>query len=188
MLDLGTEGNILMEIVAFDEDDKADGTGKAGITWISKDLLATAHNMNDTATTTGGWESSGMRSYLKTTIKPLIPETVRNGIVEVSKVSSTYNKTNKTILINGQTTTDDVWIPGVREIFGTSNHESTGANYSGKFTSDSDRIKRIAGVAKRWWLRSSYGSTSFRYVVASGGMSGEVATASRLIALGFCTN
>lgn len=32
MLDLGTEGKHLMEIVAFDTDDRADGQGKAGIT------------------------------------------------------------------------------------------------------------------------------------------------------------
>lgn len=45
-LDLGSEGVVNMQIAAFDADDKADGSGKAPISWISKELLATSHRMN----------------------------------------------------------------------------------------------------------------------------------------------
>ena len=45
-LDLGNEGVVNMQIAAFDADDLADGSGKAKITWISKELLATSHRMN----------------------------------------------------------------------------------------------------------------------------------------------
>ena len=191
MLNLGTEGKHLMEIVAFDEDDKADGTGKAGITWISKNLLNSIHGMNSTRTTSGGWEVSEMRSYLKTTIKPLIPETVRNGIVEVSKVSSIYSNGKR--VVNGQTTTDDVWIPSSHEIFNTSNIsgiETVGAVYSQWFTSADKRIKKSVNTttSRSWWLRSVNSSEYFLAVNSSGASDYKYASTVIGIALGFCTN
>ena len=45
-LDLGTEGIINMQIVAFDKDQKADGGGMAPISWLSVELLKTSRRMN----------------------------------------------------------------------------------------------------------------------------------------------
>ena len=183
-----------MEIVAFDEDDRADGNGKAGITWISKTLLNTTHAMNsnqktvdgETAWIAGGWEHSDMRNYLKNIIKPLIPETVRNAIVEVTKVSSTYTGGAK--VIDGQTTTDDVWIPGHREIFNAATYESTGAVYSSKFNSNTNRIKKRNSSVLNWWLRSVISSDYFHRVKTSGSDNGFYAYDEEGVALGFCTN
>lgn len=193
MLDLGTEGQHLMEIVAFDEDDKADGSGKAKITWISKEQLNTTHAMSaskktvdgETAYTAGGWEHSDMRTYLKDTVKPLIPETVRNAIVPVTKIQSTY--TGGALVKNGQTTTDDVWIPSNHEVgFGT-DYETTGAVYSGKFTNNASRIKKRMGSAKVWWLRSAYYTNYFRGVNGDGSSYYNLANNALGVALGFCT-
>lgn len=182
-----------MEIVAFNTDDKADGSGKAKITWMSKDQLATTQKMNasqktvdgETAYTAGGWEHSDMRAHLKDTIKPLIPETVRNAIVPVTKIQSTY--TGGALVKNGQTTTDDVWIPSNHEVgFGT-DYESAGAVYSGKFTNDASRIKKKNGSAKVWWLRSAGSANSFRYVNSNGNSYGNYANSANGVALGFCT-
>ena len=194
-LDLGTEGKHLMEIVAFNEDDKADGSGKAGITWLSKDLLNTTYAMNatkktvdgETAYAAGGWLHSDMRDYLKNTVKSLIPETVRNKIVEVSKVQSIYTGNAK--VVNGQTTTDDVWIPSVHEIYSTDiSYETIGATYSDKFKTNADRIKKRNGSAGYWWLRSSSGAPGFRYVNSEGYNSGNTANNAYGVALGFCTD
>ena len=193
MLDLGTEGQHLMEIVAFDEDDKADGSGKAKITWISKDQLNTTHAINasqktvdgETAYTAGGWEHSDMRAYLKDTVKPLIPETVRNAIVPVTKIQSTY--TGGALVKDGQTTTDDVWIPSNHEVgFGT-DYETTGAVYSGKFTNSASRIKKWMGSAKHWWLRSASSANYFCGVYGGGGSGSNSAYSASGVALGFCT-
>lgn len=190
MLDLGTEGKHLMEIVAFNEDNLADGTGKAKITWISKTLLNTLQKMNNSGTTSGGWSSSALRSYLKNTIKPLIPATVRNGIVEVSKISSTYE--NGAIVIDGQTTTDDVWIPSVYEMRGNATYESTGAKYTGRFTSNSERAKHLLGATSNiiYWERSVKAEGQFMYVMSNGNPSYDsgFADTKHGIALGFCTN
>lgn len=41
ILDIGTEGMVAMEIVAFDADDKAYGEGKAPISWLAMQALPT---------------------------------------------------------------------------------------------------------------------------------------------------
>lgn len=192
-INLGTEGGQLMEIVAFDTDDKADGSGKAKITWISKDQLNTTHAMNatqktvdgETAYTAGGWEHSDMRAYLKETVKPLIPETVRNAIVPVTKIQSIY--TGGALVKDGQSTTDDVWIPSNHEAgFGT-DYETTGAVYSGKFTNNASRIKKRNGSAKDWWLRSARNTNVFRFVNSDGNSVYYYADGANGVALGFCT-
>ena len=192
-IDLGTEGKHLMEIVAFDEDDKADNSGKAKITWLSKTLLNTTQKMNasdktvdgETAYTAGGWLHSDMRSYLKNTIKPLIPQEVQSAIVEVTKVQSIY--TNGAKVVNGQTTAEDVWIPSNYEIFGITSYESIGARYR-KFASASDRIKKHNGSAYYWWLRSVDSANGFRRVGSNGNSTTVGASNLSGVALGFCTD
>ena len=192
LLDLGSKGQVYMELVAFDTDDKADSSGKARMTWISKSIIET-HAMNSTqktvdgttAYTAGGWENTDMRAYLKNTIKPLIPEVVRNAIVEVTKISSTY--TGGALVKDGQTTTDDVWIPSDHEIFNNTNNETTGAVYSTRFTSAANRIKyNASGSADSWWLRSASSASYFRCVVNNGGEGYGYAYSASGLVLGFC--
>ena len=45
-LDLGSEGIVNMQIAGKDVDELADGSGKAKLTWISKELLNTPHRFN----------------------------------------------------------------------------------------------------------------------------------------------
>lgn len=198
-LDLGAEGVVNMQIVAIDKDVKADGTGTAPITWIGEKLLVTSRSMNpalagDTGNRTigtgtiGGWEESAMRSWLKSTIKPLIPSEVRSRIVEVSKATYIYNS-DETATKNA-ITTDDVWIPSYREIFGSTSSESEGIYYSGVFNSSTMRTKmKVNGSsATSWWLRSANNTNYFRGVGSSGWANGGgYAYNSDNVALGFCT-
>ena len=182
-IDLGTYGKHYFEIIAFDTDDKADGSGKAKITWLSKTLITT-HAMNSIQNAAGGWENSDMRAWLKSDIKPLLPEVVRNAIVPVTKVSSTYTTA---LVKDGQTTTDDVWIPGHREIYNNTNYETTGVVYSTKFNSQSSRVKyNSAGSAYGWWLRSAVSAGDFRCVNSYGSENSNNAYSQRGVALGFC--
>ena len=191
-IDLGTEGVHLMVLVAKDTDDKADSSGKARMTWISNTLLSTTHRMNPSNNSgtsgtggNGGWENCEMRTYLKNTIKPLIPQVVRDAIVEVTKIQSTV--TNSAMVKDGQTTTDDVWIPSIYEVFGTTTYESSGALYTGYFTNATARIKYLlTGSAGSWWTRSAGSTTNFRSVSRSGSDSNSSADLAYGVALGFC--
>lgn len=182
MLDLGTEGKHLMEIVVFDTDDRADGNGKAGITWISKDLLNSTHNMNTTRNNNNGWATTNMRNWLRSTILPAIDSAIRNSIVEVNKTY--YDKTTNSTL----TQIDTIWIPSVREI--ENSVESSGATYNAKFDGTTSRIKKCNGNIQPWWTRSAQNinSTKFWTIGLDGNISGEYANITRGVALGFCTN
>lgn len=179
-LDLGTEGTVNMQIVAFDADELADGTGYAPITWISKELLATKHNMNSTNISTGGWPATAMREYLKSTIKPLIPTAMSNEIKEVTKYSADISSTDVSSI-------EDVWIPSYWEIFGRPGFESRGPVYASVFDADSRKKIAIGGTsASTWWLRSASLNTSFKTIVDTGAEGGSRASSNQGIALGFC--
>ena len=191
-IDLGTEGEVIMTIVGIDADDLADNSGKAPITWISKQLLKTSHRMNPSYSSgtegtgsLGGWEKTEMRSYLKETVKPLIPETVRNAIKPVKKYSRIYNVSDSAV--NDVLTTEDVWIPSYKEVFG-SGLETLGPTYSATFPDNTSRIKSKAGSsAGWWWLRSAYSYSNFICVRTDGSYISGGANSTSGVALGFCT-
>ena len=171
---------VRMQIVAFDEDDLADESGKAKITWIAKDQLSTARTMNATNTTSGGYAATAMRNYLVDTLKPLIPSTILGGIKSVTKHTKYHNVTGD------QLTSEDVWIPSSYEM-GFSGRETEGAKYTGFFIDATSLIKKRGGTAKIWWLRSAYNTTSFYRVDSSGSFGSAGATSNYGVVLGFCT-
>ena len=185
-LDLGEEGVIEMELVAFDADELADGSGKAHMTWIAKDLLNTEHFMNEEDTNEGGWPASDMRAWLRDSILPLFPETVRSNIREVKKYSYSYSD-NGTI-----SSSDTIWIPSRREMFGADNaFEDEGPEYLTAFPDDASRQKQHIGVSEpsRWWLRSaSLGSAGDFNLVTYDGFDwiGNGALIVYGVVVGFC--
>ena len=198
-IDLGTEGIVAMQIAAIDTDALASGSGTAAITWISQQLIATSHRMNPARAadpedsskyqegtgTIGGWEKTEMRSWLKETVKPLIPANVLAAIKPVTKYSRIYNTSSSAV--NNVTSTEDVWIPSAREV-GFTGYETEGPTYTGLFTANADRIKSKTGAssASWWWLRSAYANYSFRSVGSDGSHYTNFANNSGAVALGFC--
>lgn len=183
-LDLGSEGIVHMQIVGIDVDDLAGGSGKAPLTFISKELLKTSHRMNATNTNAGGWEASEMRTYLRGTVKPLIPSTVATQIKEVKKYSYRHDGS-----IANAETTDDVWIPSKREVNLTNAKETSGPVYSSLFPDNTSRIKTKIGAisASSWWLRSTdTNGNRFSNVDTSGSKISAYASISYGVALGFC--
>ena len=182
LVDFGTFGQHYFELVAMDEDTKASG-GTARMTWLNKNFLTT-HVMNTTATTTGGYDASNMKSWITSDVLPQLQSEIRNALVPVTKISGTYE--NSAVVVNGQSTTESLWIASEYEMFGTTTYENTGARYS-KFDSDSKRIKyNSSGSANYWWLRSAGSAGSFRYVYSSGSAYDVSAYSTIGVVLGFC--
>ena len=154
-LDLGEEGTVNMQLAAMDADELADGSGKAHMTWVAVELIKSDHQMNPTSTNEGGWPESDMRSWLRNSVLPVIPENVRSNIKEVTKYSYSYS--------DGGTISskDTIWIPSLREVFGGSEGkhslEDRGPEYSAVFPDDESRMRRKteASDATWWWLRSA---------------------------------
>ena len=172
---------VVMQIVAFDADDKADGS-KAAISWVSRDIIA-QHSMNDTSTNANGWVACGMRTWLQGEFYENIPDEVKASIVPVNKTY--YDNTTKTTL----SCEDNVWIPSYRELFGDTSLEDSGAEYTGYFTENNSRIKyNASGSADSYFLRTARDSSSsnFRTIYVDGSSSYTGATNERGVVIGFC--
>lgn len=186
-VDFGTYGKQLMEIVAFNEDDKADGTGKAKITWLSKRIIA-VHRMNSTDIgVTGGYNASELRSWINSSVLPQLQSDVRNEIIPVVKVSCIFENGAK--VVNGQTSTESLWVPSSHEVTGRTDTENTGALYS-KFDTAAKRIKYDASlVAQRWWTRSVQNGGQYTIITSSGDEYGIEWSYNEYtgVVLGFCT-
>lgn len=169
--------------------DKNDDTGyvkfsSTGAFTVTSEIpnltIKTLRDYSESTGSIGGWEKSEMRTYLKETVKPLIPSNVRSAIKSVTKTQPSYNTAESSVT---QTTTDDVWIPSYNETFGTSSlyyplFQDTSAN----------RIKKKAGAsgASWWWLRSAYNTSSFYRVYGDGSYYYLSSCSSGAVALGFC--
>lgn len=169
-----------MELVAKDADDLADGSGKAHMTWISKDILFNS-KMNNSNTTNGGYPGSLMYTTIAN-LKNSIDSTIQGYMKPVTKTWSDYSTGSKVV----NSSTETFWIPSHREIFNSSSYEDSGAAYSSKFTSSNNRKKNLNGSAYDWWLRSANSTASFRSVYASGTENYDIASSSCGVVPGFC--
>lgn len=122
-LDLGKEGVIDMQIAAFDADDLADGSGKAPITWISKQLLKTNRRMNPPLVTnydestkpawaqdsSGIWSSQNQKGSSTSAAAKWTVTATEAGTVTVSYKVSSENRYDKlTVVVNGETVADAI--------------------------------------------------------------------------------
>lgn len=194
-LDLGAEGNVGAQIVAFNADAKADDSGNAAITFITQSVLNTSERFNPARTPDaapydegtgliGGWEKSERRAYVQNTIAPLFPAEVSSRIVAVKKYSRGVDINGSAV--NNQLTVDRFWVPSQREVLNAG--ETSGPTYTAYFSSNTIRKKTKVGSssAQMWALRTAYGTTKICRVFTSGALDSAAPTTSNLLAIGFC--
>lgn len=198
-LDLGTEGVVNAQIVAFNTDNKSDNSGNAKISFVAQYGCATNKTWNPARTpssapynegtgSVGGWSKCTLRAYLIDTIKPLIPSEIRSRIVSVKKISRYYN-TSDSVVRNG-TSNEDIWSPSAYELgFSATNTESSGVKYTSVFTGDAARIKqKNGGSAAIYWTRTAGNVSSLVCTVHSTGIATYTSnpTTGRMVVFGFC--
>ena len=180
-------GLITMEIAAFDTDEKADGSGNAAITWIARDTLLESEYMNSTSSlikgyhdACGGWKGSYMRDATMPYYLVLMsPPELREAIVPVTKYSMSMDDDGN--IVNNEESSDKIWIPSAREVFGGSGYETAGPVYSAYFNSDADRAK-----GETWQLRSVDDRENFCVVDSTGAISSDSFNEKHKIIIGFC--
>lgn len=174
----------VVEIVGFSHDDRADGSGKVGLTFGLKDCLNTAYQMNSSSTNSGGWGGCALRATLRGDIWNQLPSDLRDVIKEVTKKTSAGGASG---IINS--ISDTLFLFAEKEIFGSKKYsvDGEGTQYA-RFTASNTRIKKLNGSATSWWLRSPYSSNSNRFcaVNASGAAIGSNASYSIGVCFGFC--
>lgn len=181
-IDLGTFGIIRMMFIGYGLD-----VG-AATTWVSMDLTAQYSTWNTDDNTDGGWEKSHIRNDVMPTYLQALPAALQadTGIKEVTKYSRSYDAANKLYSQNA-VTQDRLWIPSQREIFGGTDCETAGNDYTGIFKDSASRIlKKYQGKSSYWWLRSVNDSSYARAVSYGGYEYYYNASSSNGVVLGFC--
>lgn len=186
----GTDETIVFEIVGFDHDDLADGSGKAGITFMSQSVHATGFYGYDgmfssTAFCTWSSTSCAMRQYCEA-LKESFP--CSQYIKTVTKKTYKFFPSSSTGWL---TTSDDVWIPSATEIGGNGlsfTADNQGEQYA-YFADGGSKIKKLNGVTKHWCLRSRGNGYQWQanYVTSSGAVANCTLSSSYIYpAVGFC--
>ena len=190
-----TTEDIDMEIVGFSHDDKSDGTGKAAITFFSKQLLSTNQRMSAYSYNDGGGAGGySLRSWCNSTLFNALPADLQAAIVEVKKWSD--GGQNSTVLVE---TNDKCWFGSCEEMIYAGGVVSPtvkgqGSRYPQSMVHasgiDGNWLKKakVDGTLETYWLRTC--KTDSNYWACYNSSNGWMATASGLsslaIAFGFC--
>lgn len=158
-LQLSNGKTVTMRIVGFRQDERADGSGKAGVTMISEDAVASRHVSQ--AGTYSGWEGSELRTWMNDDLLAEFPDEVSSKVVEVSKKTVGFGATS------ASSVDDKLWIPSFSEVVGkltagmkrSDSYVPEGDQYQLFFDEDVQwggtySILGTQGSDSYWWLRS----------------------------------
>ena len=192
-IELTTGEEITLVILGFNHDILSDRSGRAGITFGMKNLLATKYRMNATSTNAGGWNDSEMRTSTMQTLFSQLPSDLQAVIKSVNKKATSGSESTELTA-----SSDKLWLLSEVEVDGTTSpgYAREGEQYEyWKTVKDgtvaADRVKKLSnggGSANNWWLRSPSVSSSnnFRCISSAGGVLGGVASSAYGVSFGFC--
>lgn len=196
-LELSDGTKVSMRVAGFRQDQKADGSGAAGITFLADDGVS-EQAMNATGQLTGGWEDSTLRSWMNQSLIGKLPSEVSDLLVSVEKTTNPPAGTGEV----GQDVTEDMlWVPSYSEVVGepgaSSNryglYESEGPQY--QLFSDlgvtwaEPSSKLVIPSGGYWWLRSpDVANDRWFIVVGPEGQSayGHRPATENAVVMGFC--
>lgn len=104
-----------VRLAGIRHDDRADGSGKAGLTFMTVGALD-IRPMNDAMTIEGGWEASSLRSWLATEVPSMLDKDLAGALVEVSKLTNNVGLTDSRESVTQ--TADKIWVFSVHEVCG----------------------------------------------------------------------
>ena len=159
-----TDGKTLeYRIIGINHDDLADGTGKAGLTFLTTSTGINSR-INATNTNAGGWEASELRAKMNSgEIWNLMPSDFQSKVKSVRKLTNNVGggSANKDAAVTA--TTDKLFLLSYSEIVPTSYWASSypwssseGSQYEafkGKVTNNYNSNSAIA-IGSYWWERS----------------------------------
>lgn len=175
-----TDGKTMTyRIIGINHDDLADGSDKAGLTFLTTSTNISSR-MNATQTNAGGWKQSELRQKINSgEIWNLMPSEFQSKVKSVRKLTNNVGggSANKNAAVTD--TSDKLFLLSYSEIvpasYWASSHPWTsfeGTQYEafkGKVTNNNSGNSAIAN-ANTWWERSVYpgDSASFLTVFGSG--------------------
>ena len=171
-----TNGKTLTyRIIGIDHDDLADGSGKAGLTFLTTSTTISSR-VNATATNAGGWEKSELRAKMNSgEIWNLMPSDFQSKVKSVRKLTNNAGGTDRNAAVTG--TSDRLFLLSYSEIVPTSYwasgypwSSSEGTQYEafkGKVTNNysGNACLQFGGI---WWERSVSPNYSAYFLLVSG--------------------
>lgn len=148
-------------IIGIDHDDLADGSGKAGLTFLTTST-GIMSRMNATDTNVGGWEKCELRQKMNSgEIWNLMPSDLQSKVKPVRKLTNNVGGTDKNAAVTA--TTDKLFLLSYSEIVPTSHWASDypwtsneGTQYEafkGKVTANYSGNACLQ-IGDYWWERS----------------------------------
>lgn len=160
------------QILGFRHDDLSDGSGKAGISWLFTDIVAT-HQWNPTNSNSGGWKASSLRAYMNGELYNLLPAELKAAIKPVDKFTNNVGVTpNVADSASITKTSDRLWALAVVEAWGYGDdyplYNAEGSQYQlyedAKIVAGSDEdhdgggvhsaLRKSGSGTSVWWLRT----------------------------------
>lgn len=142
VLTLSDSTKVTMRLAGMLHDERSDGNGRAGLTFIAATSVGNKA-MNAQATTAGGWQGSTLRSWVNEGLVGRMPEELAKNIVSVKKVTNAVAGTQ-----GGQVTTDDqVWAPSYSEVVGAL---SVGSKRYEAYKPEGEQYQVFKNTRVRW--------------------------------------
>ena len=156
----GTEYRI--DIIGKNHDTYATG-GTAPLTFQMHDAYDEQGKMNDSSTTTGGWEACDMRNLELPQILSLMPSEIKDAIRLVQKKSGAGRMSSDITITN-----DKLFLLAEIEVFGEANEsvQGEGIQYDYYAAGNSPK-KEKDGKLINWWLRSPERLSTQRFIMAN---------------------
>lgn len=184
-------------IIGIDHDDLADGSGKAGLTFLTNSTTISSR-MNATDTSVGGWEKSELRQEMNSgEIWNLMPSDFQSKVKSVEKLTNNVGggEENKNAAVTA--TSDKLFLLSFSEIAPSATVSSVhpwlwseGTQYEafkGKVLKNGSVNPAIANGCS-WWMRSVVPSNpaGFYRVTPAGWPKGYYATHSYCVCPAWC--
>lgn len=164
----GTEAAV--QVAGFRHDDRADGQGKAGITFVFTEAVA-ARAYNENNSNAGGWDQSELRTWVNTSLVSQLPSELQSALLAVSKATNNAGYASDPTAVS--TTSDQLWLLSLAEVGGTQDptsgssavvYNAEGSRY--QLFSDAEAAGTLDALLVRgqvgetgalsWWMRSPY--------------------------------
>ena len=161
-LELADGTTVPVIVAGIRHDQKADGSGVAGITLVAR--APVGRQAFNPSGEVGSWESSPVRSWLNQSLMGELPEGLADLIVPVTKTSTAGDGSL-------YETSDSMWLLACSELIGTDHCRfDEGAQY--RFFSDMGvhgESTYLAASEDYWWLRSVTSDLAWQSTVTPNG-------------------
>lgn len=188
---------ITLQIADFNHDDLADGSGKAGITFISKEVIDPTGLAFISAKDSYGrsWSGSNFRNVVLPNIKAALPADLRDVIKKVNKFTAGEGASKNIVSTQDDLFTISQTEMGENLVYGGTTYIE-GSQYS-IFSDVSKRTKQdVSGAVQEWWTRThrySYSTSTSEtpsiqwvYVNSSGNFYNKSYNNNAKICFGLC--